>query len=436
MRGMKGLGAVVVPLCALLFACTEEPAGIAPDPLQPAFARKGGGGGGDMPAGAALLGQRLFEDRGLSVNGNQSCQTCHEPSEGFAAALTGVTTKGSVVEGSVSGRFGDRKPPSAAYATLAPVLSGTGNSTTGGVFWDGRATGAVLGNPAADQALGPFLNPKEQAFRDEACVVYRVRQSVYLATYSSVWGDDLTTIAFPKTTGEDCALPGGVGVPKLDLAAAVRDRVTTAYYNIARSIQAHEATFNKFSSRFDAGELTPQELEGSQLFGGKAKCQQCHSNKGTNALFTDFKYHNLGVPKNPQNPVYDYSTAEFDKGLGGVNDVSTLFGRFRTPTIRNTGMGANRTYMHNGVLTSLKQVVDFYNTRDVLRTCSASEIKTLQPAQYGSYDPDGAGPLTAAGCWPPAEHNRNLDTKNMGNLGLSEAQVDAIVAYMMAMNDR
>ena len=59
-------------------------------------------------------------------------------------------------------RFGDRKPPSTAYATFSPVFHFDGTEFVGGNFWDGRATGERLGNPAADQALGPFLNPVEQ----------------------------------------------------------------------------------------------------------------------------------------------------------------------------------------------------------------------------------------------------------------------------------
>jgi cytochrome c1 len=51
-------------------------------------------------------------------------------------------------------------------------------------------------------------------------------------------------------------------------------------------------------------------------------------------------------------------------------------------------------------------------------------------------DPESWGPGPEhAGCWPPAEYGDNLDTKNMGNLGLTDAEVDAIVAYMMAMTD-
>lgn len=94
------------------------------------------------------LGGLIFVDEDLSLNRNQ---TCHHPDDGFVAPLT-ANTQGSVVEGSVAGEFGDRKPPSAAYATQAPVFGISGNSALGGTFWDGRATGELLGSPAADQA--------------------------------------------------------------------------------------------------------------------------------------------------------------------------------------------------------------------------------------------------------------------------------------------
>ena len=93
---------------------------------------------------------------------------------------------GAVYEGSIAGRFGNRKPPSAAYATQSPILNVDRHSLwTGGNFWDGRATGEKLGNPAADQAQGPFLNPAEQALPDSACVVYRAWTTP--AAMSSLW---------------------------------------------------------------------------------------------------------------------------------------------------------------------------------------------------------------------------------------------------------
>jgi cytochrome c peroxidase len=387
-----------------------------------------------QPSNQALaeLGELLFEDESLSVLGNQSCRTCHEPSQGFAGPASGVVTRGSVVQGSVARRFGERRPPTSAYATLTPNFSG-GNNPSGGIFWDGRATGHLLGNPAADQALGPFLNPVEQALPDKACLVYRVveQPEKYGNVHPVTWWDAISAIQFPTNTATVCSTPLSLGTHPGDhvaLSPADRATVNTAYDNAALAIAAFEATLNRFSARVDGfgGGLSPLEDQGRRLFSGKGKCQQCHSNKGSEAAFTDFEFHNLGVPRNPDNPKYDSDPAWVDLGLGGFTGRDRHNGKFRTTTTRNVGVGENRTYMHNGALVSLLQVVDFYNTRDVLRTCAASEN---DPARWGSAVPN------AYGCWPPPEFGANLDTKQMGKLGLDPTQVRAIVAYLCAMTD-
>ena len=130
------------------------------------------------------LGESIFFDENLSIKQNQSCASCHGPEVGWTGPLTDTNAHGAVYEGSIAERFGDRKPPSAAYATLSPIFYMDKKGLfIGGNFWDGRATGEVLGNPAADQALGPFLNPVEQALPDSACVVYRVCNPVIPGDY-------------------------------------------------------------------------------------------------------------------------------------------------------------------------------------------------------------------------------------------------------------
>jgi cytochrome c peroxidase len=380
------------------------------------------------------FGELVFSDANLSLNRNQSCQTCHEPSQGFATSLptSSFEVRGSVVEGSVAGRFGDRKPPSAAYASPTPRFSG-GNNPTGGLFWDGRATGEVLGSAIADQALGPFLNPVEQALPDAACVVYRVvsNASRYSdkQSYAAVFPNDPVNVTWAHDIETRCSTLGATGPFYSGTNAA--SIVQKAYHNIALAIAAFEGSnrVNKFSSRFDRGQMTDQELQGQQLFGGKGKCQQCHDNKGTQPLFTDFAFHNLGVPKNPNNPVYGSKPGFVDLGLAGFTGLARHEGKFRTPTIRNVGMGTNRTFMHNGALVSLEQVVDFYNTRDALPTCTDTGI-LADPNRWGSKE------FGKAGCWPPPELPRNLDTKQMGKLGLTKTEVEAIVAYMQAMTDQ
>jgi cytochrome c peroxidase len=425
------LAVLVVPLIVLwTYGCdgTNNPVEIetveaGAEDSGPQFAKGGKKPGGGLPSGADIvdLGEAIFADENLSLHGNQSCKTCHEPDEGFAAPTSGVVTQGSVVQGS-DGSFGDRKPPSAAYATLAPVFAYSGNNARGGNFWDGRATGEVLGNAAADQALGPFLNPKEQALPSSACVVYRVCTAGYATSFESVWG-----------VGSCPSLPDNICEVSADPSPGERlqAQVDEAYHNIGLSIAAFEASdlVNAFSSRLDAGQLTPLEEEGEKLFASNGKCAQCHDDKGSPTLYTDFEFHNLGVPRNPANPVYGHGSSEFDPGLGGFTDKPAHLGKFKTPTVRNVGKGDNRTFMHNGSLVSLRQVVQFYNTRDVLPVCAPSEMDA--ESDRARWGPDGE-----YRCWPPPEFPQNLDTKRMGNLGLTDHQVDAIVAYMEALNDR
>jgi cytochrome c peroxidase len=97
-------------------------------------------------------------------------------------------------------RFSNRKPQSHAYAPLSPVLHynpGQGD-LVGGNFWDMRATGRWLGNPAAEQAEGPPTNPVEMGLPDIACAVYRAAQRPYRAMFESVWGQQAFAIAWPS----------------------------------------------------------------------------------------------------------------------------------------------------------------------------------------------------------------------------------------------
>lgn len=101
------------------------------------------------------LGKELFFDENLSANSNQSCAACHAPEVGFTGPDSFINLHGTVYEGSVPGSFGDRKPPTAAYGGDSPILFMDADGLwTGGMFWDGRATGWTLGDPLAEQAKG------------------------------------------------------------------------------------------------------------------------------------------------------------------------------------------------------------------------------------------------------------------------------------------
>ena len=187
----------------------------------------------DAPAGASeltpveRLGKRLFFDRELSEPRGQACAVCHGPEVGWTGPDLFINLTGSVYEGAVRGRFGNRKPPSSAYATPAPILHldvPRQARFVGGNFWDGRATGEELGNPAADQAQGPFLNPVEQNNPSEAVVVAKVCGGRYGDLFRAVYG-----------TG-------------------ICGDVPHAYDSIALAIAAYEGSreVNAFSSKYDA----------------------------------------------------------------------------------------------------------------------------------------------------------------------------------------
>jgi cytochrome c peroxidase len=382
------------------------------------------------------LGKSIFLDTNLSINQNQSCAVCHGPDAGWTGPESAINAAGAVYEGSILGRFGNRKPPSSAYATLSPILyMDKKGQFVGGNFWDGRATGEKLGNPAADQAQGPFLNPKEQGLPDSACVVYRVCTAIYPVSFEDVWGAGSCNIAWPGDVETVCATEEAV----VTLSDEDRAKSDAAYDNIALSIAAYEASpeVNAFTSKYDyslmgMAKLTKQERMGFALFQGKGKCKLCHISSGRQPLFTDFTYDNLGVPKNPENPVYDYDPTFIDLGLGGFLASRTDYEQFadanngkqKVPTLRNVDLRPYpefvKDYSHNGYFKSLEGIVHFYNTRDVLDTC------------LGDYTEAQA--LTA-NCWPAPEVSENVNTSELGDLGLTPDEEAAIVAFLKTLSD-
>jgi cytochrome c peroxidase len=357
------------------------------------------------------LGKAIFFDQDLSVNENQSCATCHDPKAGWTGAKSEINEHGGVYEGSIPGAFGDRKPPSSAYATFSPILyMDRKGQFVGGNFWDGRATGERLGSPAAEQAQGPFLNPKEQALPDAAALVAKVCAAAYGDLFRQVWGD-------------------GMCIP---------DKTAAAYDAIGYSVAAYEGSpeVNVFTSKYDYSRvdqatLTREERRGFALFQGKGKCKACHVSSGAQPLFTDFTYDNLGLPSNPENPAYMADHTYADSGLGGflatrpdyAPHAAANLGKHKVPTLRNVNLGSDqfvKAYGHNGYFKSLYGIVHYYNTRDLLPRCP------------GAYTEAQA---VAANCWPKPEVSANLNTAELGNLGLTRAEEEAIVAFLKTLDD-
>ena len=280
------------------------------------------------------------------------------------------------------------------------------------------------------------MNPREQGLPDSACVVYRVCTGSYYQDFKDVWGDGACDINWPSDVTATCATEGAT----VALSDADRAKSDADYDDIALSIAAYEdsSEVNAFSSTYDLSfqgkaKLTQEERRGHALFNGKGKCHLCHIISGKKPLFTDYTFDNLGVPKNPENPVYDYDPGFVDEGLGGFlatlgEDYAGLvpenMGKQKVPTLRNVDKRPSeefvKAYMHNGYFKTLKRVVHFYNTRDVLDVC---------PGDYTDAQAE------AADCWPPPEVAENVNRDELGDLGLTDAEEDAIVAFLKTLSD-
>jgi cytochrome c peroxidase len=413
-----------------------------------------------------LLGKLMLYDKQLSVNRNEACAFCHMPETGFTGPVSELNRTTGAYPGSVRTRFSDRKPQSHAYAPLSPVLhyNSARGDLVGGNFWDMRATGRRLGNPAAEQAQGPPTNPVEMGLPDVACAVYRASQQPYRALFESVWGPQAFVIAWPGDVEQVCDRPGPP--PDSDpmpvhLGPLDRGRVGTTFDQMAQSIAGYEASaeVTAFTSKFDAmlagtAKFTTQEQAGYDLFRGKAQCNACHRDggPGEDPLFTDFTASNIGTPANPRLPYYAENRPDafgyvanpqgssfVDGGVGTfltnghqLSNPSAVDQRWRklapdnqariqVPTLRNVDKRPYPTFVkaygHNGYFTSLKSIVHFYNTRDVLPRC--------QPHDTGE----------GTTCWPAPESTDNMNTSRVGHLDLSVADEDALVSFMQTLTD-
>ena len=346
------------------------------------------------------LGKLIFFDANLSTPTGQSCATCHGPQVGFTGPDSYVNNTTVVYPGAVPTRFGNRKPPAASYAGSSPIfyLDKKGKLFIRGMFWDGRATGWELGDPLAEQARGPFLNPMEQNNASPQVVVDKIHyESSYATLFEQVYG---TTIW---------------------------SDVTNAYNKVADAIAAYERSseVNPFTSKYDfylkkMVKLSKEEQKGLNLFRGKGKCEKCHISKpgphGEPPVFTDFTYDNLGLPKNPANPFYIEHPEFIDLGLGEFLEstseyseyAAANYGKHKVPTLRNIDLRPSpdfvKAYGHNGYFKSLKAIVHFYNTRDVET-------------------------------WPPPEVLENMNTAELGDLKLTSKDEDAIVAFLKTLSD-
>ena len=418
---------------------------------------------------AATAGQALFNDKSLSVSGKQSCSTCHVASRAFTGDP--ATDQGLPVPlgGPNMDITGFRNAPSLMYASLTPPFFLDAGTPTGGFFRDGRASSLD------QQAQQPFTTPFEMANQDAAEVVGRLQNS-------------------PDTLQAFIAAYG----------SAVLSDPTTALADMGLALAAYETEdpdFHPFTSKFDyyqqgQATLTAEELQGFALFNnpGKGNCTACHPSVrqgySDHPLFTDFTYDNIGVPRNwnipanavtPVSPISGVSLASFiptgpsnvpsgseytyyDTGLCGpfqtastdphprpsFFNITTLCGMFKVPTLRNIAITA--PYFHNGMFSTLHDVVEWYVTRDINNNTGNNPAPVPAGPDGNPYFPVGTFYVNADGTPDLYEYN-DLPVLFDANVNIVEvpytpptfsggqaptltaSDIDAVVAFLCTLTD-
>jgi cytochrome c peroxidase len=280
-----------------------------------------------LTAEKVALGQALYFDKRLSVDGTVSCATCHDPATAFA-------DRNGVAMG-VAGRIGTRNVPTTLNAMF--------NQSQ---FWDGRA------RSLEEQAMQPLLNPLEMGMPDREAVVTRLNAiSEYRRSFAAAFGTGAIKFA-----------------------------------DVARAIASYERTLLSADSPFDrfmAGDtraITEGQKRGWQLFRGKANCIACHAFTRESPFFTDNKFHNTGIiaaDLNLEELLSGVRSRSLDgldsKRLGELAHTEKLTelgrflitrqkqdtGAFKTPTLRDIEL--TPPYMHNASEKTLLDVMRFYN---------------------------------------------------------------------------
>jgi len=421
------------------------------------------------------LGKDIFFDSTLSNPAGYACASCHVPQTGFTAPSSAVNILAGPVSGVIAGRAGKRKPPTIGYAAFSPAGPAYYpdlQEYIGGTFWDGRTP------DMAHQARMPFLDSNEMANTPTG------PSPPHPGGFSTLVAQKLADRPYApllqKTLGEN----------------VFASNSSEQLYAIATALIAdYEASAEvvPFSSKYDAsmygtsGEasyvLTASEDRGRALFFGNAQCFQCHSSANLPSVlqatqgretFTMYCFANTGVPRNPTNPYFyetesstnplgynPLGTAYVDYGLGSnpnpgtdgtvfmnvsPGDIAMFRGMFKAPSLRNADKRPNasfvKAYMHNGFFKSLKEVVHFYNKRNVAADALGNEVafdlRAGPPAGYTRLiDPPAVieNVQNVAGVLPAnagsdLEHNGQL-----GNLGLSDQDEDDLVNFISALTD-
>ena len=381
-------------------------------PLSGAGAAPGTAPGTPPPSRLERLGELIFSDASLSEPRGTSCLSCHLPGTGFA---NNHGSRIGVALGSLPNSLGTRNAMANAYSHFAPpfsfrVVDGDVDPM-GGLFWDGRA------DTMPQQALGPFLNPKEMNNPSAAAVVAKIAKAAYADEFKAEFGANVFK------------------VPEV------------AFQKVGAAIAAFETrkTPDRFSSKYDQfiggkTKLSLSETRGMNLFMDplRGNCASCHtmnpnSKNPQDSLFTDFAHYAEGVPRNMQIPA-NANPSKFDLGLCGPDrsrpalganvppnvSIEKFCGTFKMPSLRN--VADRQAFMHNGFFKKLRDVVSFYATRnaDPKRWYGPAGIANDVPAAYLPNIINDRVPFNRPASAGPA---------------LSEAEIDDVVAFLTTLSD-
>lgn len=342
----------------------EPPLGLPPAPTpedNPTTAEK------------VALGEVLFNDTRFSSNGEVSCSTCHDAAKAFTDGPL------SVSEG-VDGLTGTRNAPTvinAAYMTSQ--------------FWDGR-------RPSLEEQSGdPFLNPVEMNLPDHDAIVQMVRNDEgYVALFENAFG----------VSGDEITM----------------DHVKKAIAAFERVVISGDSPFDRWHYGGEEDAISDAAKRGFDVFLTDGRCVSCHTISQTHALFTDGKFHNLGIGFEKIEDDAERVVGEFlrvantdqdvDEAVLGDAKISEIgrfavsremqdIGQFKTPTLRN--VAATAPYMHDGSHKTLREVVEFYNTA----------IPITQDQENGEPNPFQSGGI------------RPLD--------LTDQQIDDLIAFLKTL---
>jgi cytochrome c peroxidase len=281
------------------------------------------------------LGKKLFEDKRFSTTGEVSCSTCHDETKAFTDSPLKVS------EG-IEGLTGTRNAPTVINAAYLETQ-----------FWDGRSPSLE------DQSQHPFVNPVEHGLADHEPILEIVRTDPdYVQAFETVFGK----------SGQDVTMT----------------EVKQAIASFERTQIGGDSRFDRYYFGGEDDALTEQEKRGLEVFVNEGRCVSCHVIEQTQALFTDNRFHNIGVgigeiQEQIPSLAQAYLQAEYDAsevdvkvltdprsselGRFAVSRGLNEMGSFKTPPLRNIALTA--PYMHDGSLDTLLDVVVHYNNGGV-----------------------------------------------------------------------